>query len=192
MTPNGLKYALQAFGLSQAAFSRVIGVTPRSVMLWLSGKYEIPGPVEAYLRLLTAAPEDVRQSELQRIVGARNMMKDGLYSVIFNSKTQAGMGIGMGALVLDGGKAYGGDPVGGKYDGDYVYDETTGIAKVRLKVTFPPNSIAVFGESYPVEWSIDVTADVDPRVEAGGTSFVTPHGQRVDVTYQYLHGLPEG
>jgi hypothetical protein len=191
MTTNTLKYFLQAFGLSQAAFARLIGVTPRSVMLWLSGKYEIPGPVDAYVRLLTAATEDVRLSELQRTTGTKNVMRDGLYSVFFDSTTLAGTGFGIGALVFDGGKAYGGDPSGGKYNGDYVYDDATGIAKVRLKITFPPNSAAVFGESYPVEWSVDVTAEVDPRLDAGNTSFVTPHGQKVNVQYKYLHGLPD-
>jgi hypothetical protein len=99
--------------------------------------------------------------------------------------------MGAGALVLDGGKAYGGDPFGGKYDGSYVYDDATGMANVRLKLTFQPGGVAVFGEGYPVEWSIDVTAAVDPRVEVGNTSFVTPHGQKVDVQYKYLHALPD-
>ena len=191
MTTNALGYFLRDFGLSQAAFARLVGVTPRSVMLWLSGKHDVPGPIEAYIRLLTAAPEEVRQFELQRVKGSVSNMRDGLFSVVYNSKTPAGNGVGYGALVLDGGKAYGGDPIGGRYDGTYDYDDATGVAKVSLKITFPPNAPAVFGESYPVEWSIDVVGELDPRLDVGKTSFLAPHGQRVDVQYNYLHGLPE-
>jgi hypothetical protein len=43
-----------------------------------------------------------------------------------------------------------------QYDGDYLFNEKTGLAEVDLKVTFPPNVKSVFGLAHPYEWSIGV------------------------------------
>ena len=51
----------------------------------------------------------------------------------------------MACLIFDTGRVYGVDPAGGKYDGGYVYDENSGLADLRLKVTMPPNVPSVLG-----------------------------------------------
>jgi predicted transcriptional regulator len=62
-----LKTILNEVGLSQTDFARLVGVTPRAVTLWMVGDRNIPGPVEAYARLLHSVPLSVRQVELQRL-----------------------------------------------------------------------------------------------------------------------------
>lgn len=114
-------------------------------------------------------------------------MRDGMYGVQFASTA----GSGTGVVVLDAGRVYGADAFGGKYDGDYTYDEKTGMAELHLKLTFAPNAAAVFGISHPYEWSVEATATIDPRVDAGNTRLTTPIGRNIDARYQYLRALPE-
>jgi hypothetical protein len=114
-------------------------------------------------------------------------MRDGMYGVEYTSMAGGGIGV----VILDGGRVFGADPFGGKYDGDYVYNESTGMADLHLKLTFGPNAQAVFGISHPYEWSIDVTAQIDPRVDNGTTRITTPIGPHIDARYRYMRGLPE-
>lgn len=57
-----------------------------------------------------------------------------------------------------------------------------GMAELRIKLTFAPNSPAVFGISHPYEWAIDVTAELNPRVDHGTTRIATPVGPYIDAT----------
>jgi hypothetical protein len=151
------------------------------------GDRGIPGPVEAYARLLHSVPLSVRQVELQRLKERKTAMRDGMYGVQYESVAGAGVGV----LVLDNGRVFGADPFGGKYDGEYLYDEGSGLAELRLKLTFAPNAPAVFGISHPYEWSIDVTAKIDPRLDSGRTRIATPVGPHIDAQYRYMRALPE-
>ena len=107
-------------------------------------------------------------------------MRDGMYGVEYASVAGAGIGV----VILDSGRVFGADPFGGKYDGDYIYNERTGKAELRLKLTFAPNAPAVFGISHPYEWSIDVSAEIDPRVDSGTTRISTPVGPAIDARYR--------
>ena len=84
-------------------------------------------------------------------------MRDGMYGIKFQSRQGAGMGL----LILDNGRVYGTDTEGVRYDGEYLFDENTGFADVKAKVTFPPNVKAVFGVSNPYEWSFDITTRIN-------------------------------
>jgi hypothetical protein len=95
-----------------------------------------------------------------------------MYGLEFRSK----QGAGLGTLILENGRAYGADMFGVKFDGDYVYHEKSGLAQLRLKLTFPPNVEAVFGISNPYEWSVDVTTNLDPRKPVGRLQIATPLG----------------
>jgi hypothetical protein len=110
-----------------------------------------------------------------------------MYGVEYTSVAGAGIGV----VVLDSGRVLGADSFGGKYDGDYIYNEKTGMAELRLKLTFAPNAPAVFGISHPYEWSIDVTAELDPRVDSGTTRIATPVWPHIDGRYRYMRALPE-
>ena len=54
-----------------------------------------------------------------------------------------------------------------QYDGEYVFNETTNLVDVKVKVTFPPNVKAVFGISNPYEWSFFVTTSFNPGHDSG-------------------------
>jgi len=185
MTTVELRAFLRETGLSQADFSKLIEVTPRAVSLWLSGERAIPGPAEAYARVFRGLPAGARAVETLRLKETR-AMRDGMYAVLYHSGNQGGYA----TVILDGGRAYGADPAGARYDGYYQYDESTGTAKVQLKVTFPPNVPAVFAPSQPFEWSIDIVGDVDPRLDRGHVEFTTTLGSSLHAQYQFLRGLP--
>jgi hypothetical protein len=157
----------------------------------MAGDRAIPGAVEAYARLLSLSTPGTVQRELKNLKASGTAMRDGLYSVDYQSNYGAGVGVGYGVLILDMGRAFGADPFGGKYDGEYLYDEKTGFAELRLKLTFPPNAPAVFGVSNPYEWAIDVKAKIDPRLDSGETRIETPVGPHIDVKYRYLRALPD-
>lgn len=191
MTSEQLRQFLGEMGLTQAEFSRLLGVTPRAVTQWLGEGRTIPGPAEAYARAFTAMPASVRSLELRRTQESKPSMRDGMYAVQYQSQTAEVIAYGYATMLLDAGRIFGADPLGGKYDGTYTYDETVGIARVQLKVTFPPNVQAVFGPVHPFEWSIDISGNVDPRVEKGYTEFTTPFGPKIQAQYQFLRPLPE-
>src|ERR1700730_1145966 len=187
MLSSDLKTILDLMGISQADFARLMGVTPRAVSLWMVGDPAIPGPVEAYARLLQSVTPAQRQIELARLKERKTTMRDGMYGVEY----QSGAGAGAGVLILDSGRVYGADPYGGKYDGDYTYDEGTGLAELRLKLTFAANKPAVFGVRHPYEWSIDVTTRLNPRADTGQLTIQTPIGPQIHAQYRYLRSIPD-
>jgi hypothetical protein len=161
-------------------------VTPRAVSLWLSGERSVPGPVVGYARVFRSLSASDRWIEILRIRETKSIMRDGMYAVQY----QSGADRGYATMVLEGGRAYGADPVGGKYDGHYGYDEATGMARVQLKVTFPPGVAAVFAPAQPFEWSVDMAGDVDPRLDRGYIEFTTALGPKIQAQYQFLRELP--
>lgn len=191
MTNDELKTALMAIGISQVALARLVNVTPRAVSLWMTGDRTIPGPAEAYLRLLQSLPASRLQVELSRLKDRKTEMREGIYAVDYQSVVGNTLGTGNGVLILENGRTYGADPWGGRYDGEYLYNERTGCADLALKLTFAPNSPAVFGVSHPYEWSIDVTTSLNPKMDSGRLNIVTPIGPRIDVEYRYMRALPD-
>lgn len=187
MLSDGLKAALSGVGITQTDFARLIGVTPRAVSLWMVGDRAIPGPVEAYAKLLQALTPAQRQAEFAKLRERRTAMRDGMYGIEFSSVARWGAGV----VILDNGRAYGADAAGAKYDGEYVYDEAKRVAELRLKVTFPPNVQAVFGPIHPYEWSIDLTTSLNPHADAGHVTLNTPLGPQISAKYKFLRPLPD-
>jgi transcriptional regulator with XRE-family HTH domain len=187
MLVSDLKAILEDIGINQSDFARLIGVTPRAVTLWMGDERAIPGPAEAYIRLLQTLPANLRQHELARLKGGRNNMRDGMYGVQFGSVSGAGLGV----IILDSGRAYGADAGGCKYDGTYIYNEQSEQAELELKLTFAANAQAVFGIKHPYEWSINVKTTLNPRVESGNLRILTTIGPPVEARYNYLRPLPD-
>lgn len=187
MQSDELKAFIGELGLSQADFARLVGVTSRAVTLWLSGERAIAGPVEAYVRLFRLLPLNLRQIELNRLREKGTAMRDGMYGITF----QGQQGAGMGVLIFENGRVYGTDTEGVRYDGEYVFHEDTGIADVKVKVTFPPNVRAVFGISNPYEWSFDVTTTVNPMQNSGPLALKTSLGKPINGQFVFLRTLPE-
>lgn len=186
MLPGDLRGFLLEADLSTSDFAKLIDVTPRAVSLWLSSERSIPGPVEAYARVYKSLPTGNRQRECALLKEDKSTMRDGMYAVQYHSVG----GGGYATVVFEGGRIYGADPTGGKYDGYYTYDQATGMALAQVKVTMPPNVPAVFGPAYPFEWSIDITGNLDPRLERGHVQFTTAMGPTIDAQYQFLRDVP--
>src|SRR5271155_440450 len=109
MLSRDLKLALSELSISQVDLARLVGVTTRAVAMWMAGDREVPGAVEAYVRLLGSLTAAQRQAELARAKDRRTTMRDGMYGVDYG--TSHG-GSGMACLVLDTGRVYGADPMG--------------------------------------------------------------------------------
>jgi DNA-binding transcriptional regulator YiaG len=56
MNADELRLALQEMEVSQAEFARLVDVSPSAISLWLGAERGIPGPTEAYVRLLRPLP----------------------------------------------------------------------------------------------------------------------------------------
>jgi hypothetical protein len=190
MDCGDLKGILVDLGITQADLARLLGVTPRAVALWVAGGASgrpIPGPVDAYLRVLQILPPNLRQIEMNRLIQKGTQMRDGMFRISF----QGTEGVGMGVLIFDNGRVYGTDTEGVRYDGVYLFNEGSGLADLTLKVTFPPNVRAVFGVSNPYEWAFDVTTTFDPRQNSGALAVKTSLGTPINAQYVFLRSLPE-
>ena len=113
-------------------------------------------------------------------------MRNGIYQIAFQSPSDSGTGF----LTFEDGVIYGVDVGGAKYDGDYTIDEATRLANVHLKVTYPAGGRSVFGIENPYEWSIDVTAPFDPKMDQGKTIVKTSVGRSLKAQYQFMRPLP--
>jgi hypothetical protein len=187
MSSEELEVVLAELGITQADFARLIGVTPRAIALWVADERSIPGPAEAYLRVLQLLPQNLRQVELNRLKQKGTTMRDGMYGISF----QGQQGAGMGLLIFENGRVYGTDTQGVRYDGEYLYSESTGLADVKVKVTFPPNVRAVFGISNPYEWAFDVTTSFNPKQNSGPLTVRSSVGQPLNAQFVFLRTLPE-
>jgi|SRR5271163_1777543 len=187
MIGDHLRKVLTEFGITQADFARLIGVTPRAVTLWMTGERPVPGPVDGYLRLFHLLPLNLRQVELSRLRQKGIEMRDGMFGITFQGR----QGAGMGMVIFENGRVYGTDIGGARYDGGYIFDENTGLVDVRVKLTFPPNVEAVFGISNPYEWAIDVTTTFNPKQNSGPLAVKTSLGQPISAQYLFLRSLPE-
>jgi hypothetical protein len=187
MTSADIKVILAEMGITQVDFARLLGITPRAVALWMADERAIPGPAEAYVRLLRLLPLNLRQIELSRLKKKGTDMRDGMYGITFQGRQGAGMGV----LIFDNGRVYGTDTEGVRYDGEYLFNESTGLADVKVKITFPPNVKSVFGISNPYEWSFDITTRFSPKQPSGALTVSTSIGQAINARFVYLRSLPD-
>jgi hypothetical protein len=110
-----------------------------------------------------------------------------MYRITFGSIA----GWGEGVLVFDEGRVFGIDVGRARYDGTYSPDLATGLVNLKVRVTFPPNGLAVFGESRPYEWSFEIVATIDPTKSKGSLSFPSPFGPTIKAEYEFLRPLAE-
>jgi hypothetical protein len=110
---------------------------------------------------------------------------------MFGITFQGQQGVGMGVLIFENGRIYGSDTEGVRYDGEYLFSESSGLAEIKIKVTFPPNVRSVFGVANPYEWAFDVTTNLDPKQDSGALTVKTSIGQPITARYVYLRSLPE-
>lgn len=181
-----LKAILGQLGISQANLARLVDVTPRAVSLWMAGARSIPGPVSAYIQLLASLPLGMRQAEFARLTTEIKTMKDGMYLIEFVGQA----GIGYGTLVFDGGRIYGADVAGAKYDGEYQFNESTSLVDVTVRVQIPADQPSVIGIVQPFEWILDVSTEINPEKDCAQMTVKTNVGKPLLANYRFLRPLP--
>jgi hypothetical protein len=186
MTPDELRFALAQLGISQAEFARLIKVTPRAISLYLGKEREIPGAVEAYIRLLESLPIGQRQAELTRMNLGVKTMKDGMYKIdcVGNS------GSGYATLIFESGRIFGADIAHGQYDGHYEVNPATGLVDISVRVTMPANTESVIGVVQPFDWMLDVKASMNPARDSDNIQVTNNLGAPLAARYEFLRSLP--
>lgn len=113
-------------------------------------------------------------------------MKDGMYKIQF-----AGVaGTGTGVLVFDSGRIFGADEDRVQYDGAYEANPATGLVDITMRVHIPAGQRSVIGTMLPYDWTLEVTANVNPRKETDNLFLLNPHGSSVKGSYEFLRALP--
>ena len=114
-------------------------------------------------------------------------MRDGIFGIRFQGQVSGGVGV----LIFDNGRVYGADEARVRYDGEYLFDESSGVANVKIKVTFPPNVRSVFGVANPYEWAFDIETSFNPKQDTGSLAVKTSFGRQIAAQYFFLRSLPE-
>ena len=88
-------------------------------------------------------------------------MEDAFYAMYYTGQ----QGSGMGLLAFKGGVVVGVDVVGGKFDGHYKFDESTGTVSGSIRMTVPANSALVTGQAardqpYTVDMPVLLPSDL--------------------------------
>lgn len=188
MSELRLKTALQRLGMKQVELARLLGVSPRTVSLWATGRAPVPGTVEAYLRVLHMAGPAVVAAELSRLGEEDNALADGVYSLAFSRCD--GEISGRGVAVLREGRIAGSDRGGGVFTGSYVFDPRTSRNAVKLQITAPPSGVFVNGVAAgPGGAAFDVSALLD-RPQPVSTVIVEAAGRPIEIELSYLGPLP--
>jgi hypothetical protein len=114
-------------------------------------------------------------------------MIDGFYAIYYTGVSGAGLGV----LVVNNGIIVGADMVGGRYDGTYTQNKTTGNYDGKIRITIPPGGSLVTGVVVGAQpFQMDVTATLPP--DLGGEKPVrieTPTGP-VNVIFRKLRDYP--
>lgn len=185
MNAAELERELISWRLTQSEFAQLVGVSPRTVRMWLEQDREkIPGPVVAYLRLLKAAPQNVREQEFE-IARGKTIMISGFYGV----KLSGIADVGSAVLVLSNGKIVGVDEGRVSYDGLYVFDPSKNSVRCAIRVTVPPRTWQVQGVTSGVGEYYDVVVDFPANAQAFSGVVQTPHGP-VHYEVSLLRSLP--
>ncbi len=191
MPENGLKYTLERFGLRQAEFARLLAVSPRTVSQWATGTSEIPGPVAAYLRLLTNSGPAGVAGELSRLKGRSYMLDEGLYGLSYRAEKVAEPETGDALAVLRNGKILGSDRWGGMFAGSYAYDAACKLNRVHVRLDLPPDGVLVTGyRAGPSGATLEIVGTFE-RATPVLQAVVDVAGQPIAVELTYIGPLPK-
>ncbi len=183
MNNETFRQLLDSVGLTQVQFALLTTSSTRVVNMWATGERHIPGPVAAYLNLLSALPAALRVKEIARLTQEPDM------SGMFKFDFEGAAGTGLGVLVLTQGKVFGSDGAV-QYDGTYEPSSTKdGYVDARVKMTVPPGTELVQGvPAQPMQYSFEVQAQFAARGTTT-TRILTPFGE-VEVTMSFIRDLP--
>jgi hypothetical protein len=187
MNSSDLRDVIDALGLTQTEFGRLVDVSPGAVAQWLSGARGIPGPVDRFVSLLFRLPPSVKDAEINRIKDRSMNMKNGMYAVYF----QGTHGEGAASLTFKDGVIFGFDVAGAEYDGFYKPLGLLGGIEVTVNVKMKAHEQTVAGGlSYPFDWNMVVTTNMNPFVPEGDLIVKTNVGPEIKARYVFMRDLP--
>ena len=182
MNGPDLRIALSQLVVSQTELAALLDVSVRTVGTWVASDAPIPGPVEAYVHLLTSLPRPLQLVELRRVREGPKMEGSGLYGIEYSGIA----GLGSAMIVAMNGRLFGSDG-GASYDGAYV--QRGDQLELSIVLTVPAGVPLVTGmpaQATPYSFAINTT------ITAGRTSTVmvdAPMG-KVQATVKYLRPIP--
>ncbi|MDQ2949880.1 MAG: hypothetical protein M3Y27_28750 [Acidobacteriota bacterium] len=187
MVSDELRAALVELDLSQADLGRLVSVTPRAVSLWLASARAIPGPVEAYLRLLQSLSPAQLGAELTRVGAGIPTLRAGIWR--FKYQNAAGHG-GTALLVFDAGRIYGTDLGKSQYDGNYSYNHASGMVDLMIRVGIKAGERSVAGPAQRFDWILEAKLSLPPKVESGVFEAETNVEMAVSGQFEHMRELP--
>jgi transcriptional regulator with XRE-family HTH domain len=170
MSVAALRAALDQFGLTQIELAELLSVTPRTVSLWATGETQVPGPVLAYLRVLSRLGPEALSGEFASLDRRKLMIENGLYKIDFTGN----QGWGDGILILQNGIIAGHDVGDVQYDGRYSFNGKSSTNTLELTIAVPPHGELVTGfVAGPAGAKIPVVAECGrPAPECEFVAFV--------------------
>jgi hypothetical protein len=185
MIMTGLKLILDRLGLKQSEFAKLLGVSPRTVSLWATGEVNLPGPVQAYVRMLQVAHPSVRSAEFKRLTGAHPVIDEGLYRLMYGPD-----GCGEAVAFVRQGRVVGSDRSGARFEGTYQFDSARRTNHFHGWLHIPPAGKTVTGLAAGEGGAlVEVVADVcDPGPVASAKARIG--GKSIELRLAYLGPLP--
>lgn len=187
MKGSEFRSALEQLKVSQADFARLVDVTSRAVNSWATDEQgEVPGPVAAYARLLSALPQEQQFRELSRLKYAEVKMLDGLYKIEYAGTA----GTGLGSLIFNQGRIQGADFGGVQYDGLYSPVPGDNCLNINVRATVPPGVWLVQG--VPAQRK-PYFFEIKGKIAVQGDTVVTVQTRfgSVNVKFEFLRGLDQ-
>lgn len=190
MSASSLKATLERLGLRQTELAKLIDVSPRTVSLWATGGAPLPGPVEAYLRVIEMLTPQQRREELRRVQGREKMFDEGLYSLRYAGRDGELTSADDALAVLRNGKILGSDRYGGLFTGSYEFDPANETNNMHVRLQIPPDGVLVNGfDAGPEGATIDIVGAFE-RAAPVSTTTVDIGGRPIDLHLTYLGAIP--
>ena len=115
-------------------------------------------------------------------------MKEGFYSITY---TGASGDWGFGMIVLDTDQIIGADVAGGRYDGQYQFNQQTQMLDASIRLIVPPGAPLVQGvPPQPKEWTLEFQVSFPRETPETPVQLDTPVGP-VNVVLRYLRSFPD-
>jgi hypothetical protein len=185
MTSDDLAKTIKNFELTNPEFGVLVRSSTRAVNSWLAGEREIPGPVFAFVELLTSLPDNIRKARLERVRKAGQVNHDGLYAVSINAL----YGDAQGMLLLQRGALIGSDGVV-SYDGTYrINSEDRDLIDIELSVAVPKGAQTILGITPKLKtFSFDVRFSISGS--KGNSVDIDTQFGNVTADFRFLRALP--
>ncbi|MDX2307866.1 MAG: hypothetical protein NW216_06495 [Hyphomicrobium sp.] len=185
-----LKNTLDRIGLKQVELARLLDVSPRTVSMWATGDAPVPGPVDAYLRVLENSGPDTVASELGRLKGRHKAFDEGIYMLSYADPNAKGHAGGDALAVLRAGRIIGSDRWGGLFEGSYRFDSVHEANHFHVRIKVPPEGELVNGIVAGRDGALlDVVAVLD-RATPEAVATVDIGGRPVALRLAYLGPIP--